>query len=84
MSEAASEHILEQAEILLRQCLGRWLWEVCVVAWGGRVILRGQARTYYAKQLAQHYVMNGLGLPVVANEIEVHQTPPVQDPAAPA
>jgi hypothetical protein len=35
------------------------------------LILRGHAHTYYAKQLAQHAVMEATGLPIVANEIEV-------------
>ena len=35
------------------------------------VILQGRARTYYAKQLAQHAVMEGTNLPILANEIEV-------------
>jgi len=33
--------------------------------------LRGRAKTYYAKQLAQHAVMEATDLPVLANEIEV-------------
>ena len=35
------------------------------------LVLRGHAHTYYAKQLAQHAVMETSGLPIVANEIEV-------------
>lgn len=35
------------------------------------VILRGHANTYYAKQLAQHAVMEATVLPILANEIEV-------------
>jgi osmotically-inducible protein OsmY len=35
------------------------------------VTLRGRTRTYYAKQLAQHAVMEAMVLPIVANEIEV-------------
>ena len=35
------------------------------------VVLRGFARTYHAKQLAQHAVMMESNLPIVANEIEV-------------
>lgn len=36
------------------------------------LVLRGHARTYYAKQLAQHAVMEVVGsVPIVANEIEV-------------
>jgi hypothetical protein len=35
------------------------------------LVLRGYARTYYAKQLAQHAVMEKTTLPIRANEIEV-------------
>jgi hypothetical protein len=39
------------------------------------LVLRGHARTYYAKQLAQHAVMEFTKLPIRANEIEVEQVP---------
>jgi hypothetical protein len=35
------------------------------------LVLRGHAHTYYAKQLAQHAVMEASSLPIRANEIEV-------------
>jgi hypothetical protein len=35
------------------------------------LVLRGQARTYYAKQLAQEAIMRGTSFPIRANEIEV-------------
>lgn len=35
------------------------------------LILSGQGRTYYAKQLAQHAVMEATDLPILANEIEI-------------
>lgn len=35
------------------------------------LVLRGHVHTYYAKQLAQHAVMQATGLPILANEIEV-------------
>jgi hypothetical protein len=35
------------------------------------LVLRGHAHTYYAKQLAQHAVMETTRLPIQANEIEV-------------
>jgi osmotically-inducible protein OsmY len=38
------------------------------------VILRGQAHTYYARQLAQHAVMEATSLRIVANEIEVSRS----------
>ena len=38
---------------------------------GGGIVLRGTARSFYAKQLALHAVMTGTDLPIVRNEIEV-------------
>jgi hypothetical protein len=38
---------------------------------GGGIVIRGTARSFYAKQLAQHAVMTGIDLPIVRNEIEV-------------
>lgn len=37
----------------------------------GGLILRGRARCYYVKQLAQHAVMQSTQMPILANEIEV-------------
>jgi len=36
------------------------------------LVLCGHTRTYYAKQLAQHAVMEATQVPIHANEIEVH------------
>jgi hypothetical protein len=38
---------------------------------GMGLVLRGQARTYYAKQLAQQAVMKLTTIPIIANDIEV-------------
>jgi|SRR5579884_219180 len=38
---------------------------------GCGLVLTGRARTYHAKQLAQHAVMAATRLPILANEIEV-------------
>jgi hypothetical protein len=35
------------------------------------IVLHGYARTYHAKQLAQHAVMRETDVPIAANEIEV-------------
>ena len=35
------------------------------------LILKGHSLSYYAKQLAQHAVMEVTGIPIVSNEIEV-------------
>jgi hypothetical protein len=54
------------------QCrLGGQIREFRLVVVDKGLILRGQAPTYYAKQLAQHAVMEATGLPILANEIEV-------------
>ena len=37
----------------------------------GGFVLRGRVHTYYAKQLAQHAVMEATSLPIRANELEV-------------
>lgn len=39
---------------------------------GGGWVLRGHARTYYAKQFAQETLMNHSQRPIHANKIEVH------------
>jgi hypothetical protein len=38
------------------------------------LVLRGQTRTYYAKQLAQHAAMKASKFPIRANQIEVSWT----------
>lgn len=38
---------------------------------GNGLVLKGSSRTYYAKQLAQHAVMEAVDLPIQANEIDV-------------
>lgn len=35
------------------------------------VIMRGQARTYHAKQFAQDVVLEATDLPILANDVEV-------------
>ena len=42
-----------------------------LVVRGNSLILHGRTHTYYAKQLAQHAVMQATRLPIQANEIEV-------------
>jgi hypothetical protein len=54
------------------QCrLGGRVRDFRLVVVGGGVILRGHTHTYYAKQLAQHAVMERTRLPILANEIAV-------------
>ena len=53
--------------MLLRGRLADFRLELC----DGGVVLSGTARSFYAKQLAQHAVMTGTDLPIVRNEIRV-------------
>ena len=55
------------------QCrVGRQIRDFRLLRRDNGLVLQGHAHTYYAKQLAQHAVMEVLdGLPIVANEIEV-------------
>lgn len=57
-------------EQILTRLSGR-VRELRLVARDEGLVLQGHAHTYYAKQLAQHAVMDATPVPIVANEIEV-------------
>jgi hypothetical protein len=61
---------LDQLETLLQRRLVGWVNDLRLELHGREVVLRGWTRTYYAKQIAQHVVMES-GLQILANEIEV-------------
>jgi osmotically-inducible protein OsmY len=60
-----------QVEAAIERRCGWDIRDLQVEVLDGLVVLRGQASTYYAKQLAQHTAMAVTGLTVVANEINV-------------
>ncbi len=62
---------LEQLEARVQSRLHGRVRDFRVVVRGGGVMLTGHAHTYYAKQLAQHAVMEATTLPIVANAIDV-------------
>jgi len=62
---------LDQIETRLQGQLSGRIRDLTLVYRQPGVILRGFARTYYAKQLAQHALMREVDLPILANEIEV-------------
>jgi hypothetical protein len=51
--------------------LGGRIKDLQLVVQDQGLILRGHARTYYAKQLAQQAVMQATELPILSNDIEV-------------
>jgi hypothetical protein len=55
----------------LRQRLRGQICELHIVARDNGLVLQGRCRSYYAKQLAQHGLMQASELPLLANEIDV-------------
>ncbi len=55
----------------LQQQLSRRFRGLRVEVLEGGLVLKGRVRTYYAKQLAQHLVMQLTEIPILANELEV-------------
>jgi hypothetical protein len=60
-----------QLEAHAQNRLNGRVWNLRLDVRDNGLILRGQAHIYYAKQLAQHVVMELTSLPIQANEIEV-------------
>ena len=63
--------LASQLEMRIRVRLGGQIRDFRVVRGEDGLVLQGRSRTYYAKQLAQHAVMETTDLPIRANEIEV-------------
>lgn len=63
---------MEQLETRVQCRLNGQVQHFGLVVRGYGLILTGHARTYYAKQLAQHAVMEATALPILANEIDVY------------
>jgi hypothetical protein len=63
---------LEELETRVQSRLNGRVRHFRLMACGRGLILMGRAHTYYAKQLAQHAVMEATALPILVNEIEVY------------
>lgn len=70
-TQYATDAGLDHLEARIQGQLRGRVRELQLLIWTDGVVLRGFARTYYAKQLAQHAVMSHTHLPILANEIEV-------------
>ena len=62
---------IEQLENRVQSLLSGRVRNLQVVMHDSGIVLRGSARTYHAKQVAQHAIMSETNVPIVANEIEV-------------
>ena len=69
--ETAPPDFIASLEELLQHRLGCRVRNLRVCVENGGLILQGQASTYYAKQMAQHWAMEVSHLPILANEIDV-------------
>jgi hypothetical protein len=69
--DLATSNGATQLEAHIQCRLGGHIRDFRLVVVDKGLILRGRARTYYAKQLAQHAVMEATELLILANEIEV-------------
>src|SRR5437667_6263216 len=58
---------LDQIQSRLQEKLGGRVRDFRLLLHDCGIVLRGRADTFHAKQLAQHAVMNEIGLPIVAN-----------------
>jgi hypothetical protein len=61
----------EGLKIKVQRRLGSRVRDLRIIVRRDGLILKGQASTYHAKQLAQHAAMELGALPILANDIEV-------------
>jgi hypothetical protein len=62
---------VEELRTQVRRRSGGWVRDFRLLLRDRGLVLQGHAPTYYAKQLAQHAIMEATPLPISANEIEV-------------
>jgi len=70
-----SSPIPEERVEEVRVRLGTRVRHLRVLVHEERVVLLGNASSYHAKQLAQHFVQKWFGVTVLVNEIEVQRPP---------
>jgi hypothetical protein len=62
---------VEELRTQVRRRSGGWVRDFRLLLRGRGLVLQGHAPSYYAKQLAQHAIMEATPLSILANEIEV-------------
>jgi hypothetical protein len=62
---------LDELQAQVRNRLGGLVQHFRVLNRANGLVITGRTATYYAKQLAQHAVMEASVLPILANDIEV-------------
>jgi hypothetical protein len=69
----SGDRVTELETLVLRKLAGQ-VRDFRVVAKNQGLVLLGITRSYHAKQLAQHAIMEATEQPIIANEIEVVST----------
>jgi hypothetical protein len=70
-ADFASQKDINNLEGKVRRRLNGRVCDFRLLLQDNGLILQGYAFTYYAKQLAQHTIMQATRLPILANDIEV-------------
>ena len=68
---ADDDELVQRVIVRLQSRLGNQLRDFQMSAREDGLVLRGNVRTYYGKQMAQEVVMEVSGLSILANDIEV-------------
>jgi hypothetical protein len=70
-TDTVTRETLQRIEEHVRCRLTGLVYDFQLIVRDKGLVLRGHVHTYYAKQLAQHAVMEASRLPIRANEMEV-------------
>ena len=70
-SDLSSQELLSELEMHVQNRLNGRVAEFRLSMQLNGLVLKGHARSYYAKQLAQQAIMEAVHLNIAANEIEV-------------
>jgi osmotically-inducible protein OsmY len=70
---ADDDELVQRVVARLQNRLGNQVHDFQMSAREDGLVLHGNVRTYYSKQMAQEVVMEVSGLTVLANDIEVHR-----------
>jgi hypothetical protein len=70
-TETPAPDQLDQLETSVLHQVGGRVRDLQLSVRDGGIVLRGVARTFHAKQVAQHAVMRNTDIPIAANEINV-------------
>jgi hypothetical protein len=69
--EESAGNDVNHLQVVIRNRIGRFVHDFELTLVKGGLLIRGKARTYYGKQMAQEAVMELTDLPIIDNSIQV-------------